>query len=336
MRIVRYLGLRLALLVPTLLGVVVLSFVLVRVLPGDPLAAFVTPSTTSEDIEKIRQRLGLDVSMWEQFTTYVGGLFRGDLGTSIQSGSPITTELSTRFGPTMELVVISVVISLLLALVLGVWSALRANRPEDHVIRVGSLVGTALPEFWLGLILIAVFYKTLHWFPAPSGRVDRGVDLTSITGAEGFDALLAGNLTALSSALAHLVLPVATIVIGISASLMRHVRASAIEILASPTWRTAQAHGVRRGALLRGYLLRGTAARLPTLVAIVLGNVLGGVVLVEYVFSWQGMGQWLLRGLLYRDYPVIQAGVLISAVVFAVAYLVADLVQALLDPRVKL
>jgi len=117
---------------------------------------------------------------------------------------------------------------------------------------------------------------------------------------------------------------------------MRNVRAAALDILASPPWRTARAHGVRGGTLLRGYLLRGTIARIPTLAAIVLGNVLGGVVLVEFVFSWQGMGQWLLRGLLYRDYPVIQAGVMIMAVVFAVAYLIADLVHALLDPRVRL
>lgn len=336
MRISRYLGLRLVLLLPTLLGVVVLSFVLVRVLPGDPLAAFVTPSTTAEDIERIRARLGLDVPVWEQFVDYIGGLLRGDLGTSIQSGVPISTELSTRFWPTMELVIVSVTLALVLSVILGVWSALRVNRPEDHAFRVGSLVGTALPEFWLGLVLIAVFYKALHWVPAPSGRLDRDVSVTPITGAEGIDALLTGNLPALGSAIAHLALPVLTIVIGISASLMRHVRASALEILASPTWRTAQAHGVPRGALLRGYLLRGTLARLPTLVAIVLGNVLGGVVLVEFVFSWQGMGQWLLRGLLYRDYPVIQAGVMISALVFAVAYLVADLVHALLDPRVRL
>lgn len=336
MRIARYLGLRLALVVPVLLGVVILAFVLVRVLPGDPLAAFVTPSTTADDIEKIRHRLGLDVPMWQQFLGYMGGLLVGDLGTSIQSGVPITTELSTRFWPTMELVIVAVAVALVLAVVIGVWSALRVNRPEDQVFRIGSLIGTALPEFWLGLVLIVVGYKTLHWFPAPNGRLDRGLSVTSITGAEGFDALLTGNLPALGSAIGHLALPVATIVIGISASLMRNVRAASLEILASPAWRTAQAHGLRGGALLGGYLLRGTVARLPTLAAIVLGNVLGGVVLVEYVFSWQGMGQWLLRGLLYRDYPVIQAGVMIVAVVFALAYLVADLVHALLDPRVRL
>jgi peptide/nickel transport system permease protein len=336
MRIARYLGLRIALVVPVLLGVVILTFLLVRVLPGDPVQAFVTPSSTAEDIEAIRQRLGLDVSLWQQFLDYFAGLFTGDLGTSIQSGIPITVELSSRIGPTLELVLLSVAIAVVLSVILGVWSALRVNRPVDQVVRVGSLVGTAMPEFWLGLILIIIGYQQLHWFPGPTGRMDRGIELQTITGAEALDALLTWNLPALGSALSHLALPVLTIVIGVTASLLRSVRAAALEILASTPWQTARAHGVRGGALYYGYLLRGTLSKIPTLVAIVLGNVLGGVVLVEYVFSWQGMGQWLLRGLLFRDYPVVQTGVLVIAVVYAVAYLIADLVHAMLDPRVKL
>jgi peptide/nickel transport system permease protein len=336
MRIVRYLGLRLALVVPVLLGVVVLTFLLVRVLPGDPVQAFVTPSSTAEDIEAIRARLGLDVPLWQQFLDYFAGIFTGDFGTSIQTGIPVATELSTRIGPTLELVFISVGIAVIVSVVLGVWSALRVNRPIDHAARVGSLAGTALPEFWLGLVLIVIGYQQLGWFPGPTGRIDREMSPTTITGAEAVDALLTFNLPALGSALTYLALPVLTIVIGVSASLLRSVRAAALEILAAPPWQTATAHGVRGAALGYGYLMRGTLSRIPTLVAIVLGNVLGGVVLVEYVFSWQGMGQWLLRGLLFRDYPVVQTGVLVIALVYAVAYLVADLVHALLDPRVRL
>lgn len=336
MRLARYLGLRLALVVPVLIGVVVLTFFLVRILPGDPVQAFVTPSSTAEDIEAIRHRLGLDVSIWQQFVDYVAGLVTGDLGTSIQSSVPISVELSSRIGPTFELVFLAVAIAVVVSVVLGVWSALRVNRPLDQTVRVGTLVGTALPEFWLGLVLIVVGYQMLGWFPGPTGRLDRGVNLTTITGAEALDAVLTLNLPALSSALAHLALPVLTIVIGVSASLVRSVRAAALEILAATPWQAARAHGVRGRALYSGYLLRGTLSRIPTLVAIVLGNVLGGVVLVEYVFSWQGMGQWLLRGLLVRDYPVVQTGVLVIALVYAVAYLVADLIHAILDPRVRL
>ena len=336
MRLLRYLGLRLALIVPVLFGVIVLVFLLVRVLPGDPVQAFVTPASTAEDIEAIRARLGLDIPLWQQFLVYLRGLFVGDFGTSIQSGVPVATELATRLAPTLELVFLSVGIALVISIVVGVWSAMRVNQPLDHVSRVASLVGTALPEFWLGLVLIVIGYQKLHWFPAPSGRLDRSIELAPLTGAELFDAMLTLNGPAFASALQHIALPMLTIVIGVSASLMRSVRAAALQIRAAAPWQTAIAHGVRGNALFYGYLMRGTLSRIPTLVAIVLGNVLGGVVLVEYVFAWQGMGQWLLRGLLVRDYPVVQAGVVIIALVYAFAYLVAELIHAALDPRVRL
>lgn len=335
MRLLRFAGLRLLLAVPVVFGVVTVTFVLVRVLPGDPVQAFVSAGSTAKDVEEIRARLGLDTSIWQQYLTYLGGLLRGDLGTSVATGVPISTELSTRIGPTFELVFLGVGVALVISVVLGVWSAMRAHRPLDHVTRVGSLVGTALPEFWLALVLIVIGYQWLGWFPGPGGRVDRGLAPTPLTGAEAVDAALTGNLPAFTSAVAHLVLPVLTIVVGVSAALIRTIRATALEIRAAQPWACAQAHGLTGSTLVRGYLMRGTLARLPTLAALVLGNVLGGVVLVELVFSWQGMGQWLLRGLLTRDYPVVQAGVVISALVFTLAYLAADIVQAALDPRVR-
>lgn len=336
MRLLKYLGVRLALVVPVLFGVIVIAFVLVRVLPGDPVQAFVTQGSSAEDIEAIRARLGLDVSLWQQFLVYLGGLLTGDLGTSLQSGSPITVELATRVAPTLQLVFLAVAVALIISVLLGVWSAMRVNRPIDHASRLGSLVGTALPEFWLGLVLIVIGYQQLNWFPGPTGRIDQSVAPAPLTGAELIDAALTLNGPAFASAFQHIFLPMLTIVVGVSASLLRSVRAAALQIRAAAPWQTATAHGVSGRPLFYGYLLRGTLARIPTLVAIVIGNVLGSVVLVEYVFSWQGMGQWLLRGLLTRDYPVVQAGVVIIALVYAIAYLIADLVQAALDPRVRL
>ncbi|MDR5698341.1 ABC transporter permease [Agromyces aerolatus] len=336
MRLLRYVGIRLLLVIPVLLGVLVLTFLLVRVLPGDPVQAFVTPGMSVEDVERVRERLGLDIPLWQQFLEYFVGVFQGDFGTSIQTNTPIAVELALRVAPTLELALLAVLIALVIAVVLGIWSARRVGNPIDHVSRVGSLAGTALPEFWLGLVLIVVAYQWLHWAPAPSGRVDRDAAPAPITGAELIDAIITGNGPAMASALAHLWLPMLTIIVGASASLLRSVRAAALEILASPAWNTAVAHGVRGRTLSNGYLLRGTLSRLPTLVAIVLGNVLGTVVLVEQVFSWQGMGQWLLRGLMTRDYPVVQAGVLVIALVYAIAYLIADLLHAALDPRVRL
>lgn len=336
MRIARYIAIRIALLIPVMLGVVVFTFFLVRILPGDPVQAFVGPNTSAADIASIRHRLGLDAPLWSQFLTYFGGLFVGNFGTSIQTGASVSGEIATRIGPTMELVILGVALAVVVSIALGLVSAMRVNRPVDQITRVVSLVGTALPEFWLGLILILFGYQTLGWFPGPTGRIDSDFSVTPITGAEGVDALLTGNSPALGSAIAYLVLPVLTIAIGVSASLLRSVRAAAIDIRGAAPWTTARAHGIGGGALVRGYLMRGTLARIPTLAALVLGNVLGSVVLVEYVFSWQGIGQWLLRGLLYRDYPVVQAGVAIIAFIYAVAYLIADIIHAILDPRVRL
>lgn len=336
MRIARYIALRVALVIPVLLGVIVVTFLLVRVLPGDPAQAFVGPNTSEADLEAIRARLGLDAPLWEQFLRYLGGVFVGDFGTSIQTGVPVSVELSTRLAPTLELVFLGVGLAVIIAIVVGIISALRVNSPIDHVSRVGSLIGTAMPEFWLGLILIVIGYQQLGWFPGPSGRIGRGLNPTPITGAEALDALLTANWPAFGSALQYLVLPVLTIAVGVTASLLRSVRSAAIDIRAAAPWATARAHGIGGRALVGGYLIRGTVSRIPTLAALVLGNVLGGVVLVEYVFSWQGMGQWLLRGLLYRDYPVVQAGVVIIALVYAIAYLVADIIHAILDPRVRL
>lgn len=336
MRIARYIAIRIALLIPVMLGVVILTFFLVRILPGDPVQAFVGPTTSAADVEAIRERLGLDAPLWSQFLTYFGGLFVGNLGTSIQTGATVSSEIALRLAPTLELVILGVAVAIIVAIGLGLLSALRVNRPVDQVTRVVSLVGTALPEFWLGLILIVIGYQTLGWFPGPSGRIGSDFSVTPITGAEAVDALITGNFAALGSALTYLALPVLTIAIGVSASLLRSVRAAAIDIRGAAPWATARAHGISGRPLIGGYLMRGTLSRLPTLAALVLGNVLGSVVLVEVVFSWQGLGQWLLRGLLFRDYPVVQAGVAIIALIYAVCYLIADVIHAILDPRVRL
>jgi peptide/nickel transport system permease protein len=222
------------------------------------------------------------------------------------------------------------------AVTLGVWSARRADSAGDHGIRVLALIGNSMPEFWLGLVLILVGYSVLGWFPAPSGRVDPDTDLTPLTGADLLDAALTANGPAFGSALAHLVLPVATLSIVIVAPLLRSVRASALEVLHSEAYTAAAAHGLPERVLRRGYLMRATLVRLPSLAALVFGTAIGSTVLVEYVYSWQGFGQWALRGLLYRDYPVVQASVLLIAAGYVLVFLIADVVHAILDPRVKI
>ncbi|MFI7025430.1 MULTISPECIES: ABC transporter permease [unclassified Micromonospora] len=336
MRILRFVVRRLLQLIPVLLGVVVLTFLIVRVLPGDPVRSILGQNASEADAEAARARFGLDQPLWRQFLDYLGGLVTGDFGTSIQSGGSVGAEMALRIGPTLELVVIAVSIALVVATVLGVWSARRANSVGDHGVRIFALVGNSIPEFWLGLVLVLVGYSMLGWFPAPSGRVDPDTNLTPLTGAGLVDAALTGNGPALASAAAYLALPVLTLVVGVMAPLLRSVRASALEVLNSEAYTAAAAHGLPQRTLLYGYLLRSTLLRLPALAALVFGTAIGSTVLVEYVFSWQGFGQWALRGLLYRDYPVVQASVVVIALCYVLVFLIADVVHAILDPRVRI
>lgn len=335
MRVLRFAAVRLLLLLPVLLGVTIVTFLLVRVLPGDPVRSILGPSANLEDLEAARQRLGLDQPLLDQYLGYLSGALTGDFGTSIQSGVPVGTEMALRIGPTLELVTVGLILAAILAVVGGLYSALNVNRPSDHAIRLTSLVGNSIPDFWLGLVLILFGYAYLGWFPPPSGRVASSADLTPLTGSGLVDSVLTLNGGALLSVMAHIALPAMTIAVVVCASLLRSVRAAALEIQGGEPWLAARAHGIPRNKLRSRYLYRGTFARLPTLAALVFGNLLGSIVLIEYVFSWQGLGQWTLRGLLFRDYPVVQAGVLVIATVYVLAFLVADVVQAALDPRVQ-
>ena len=336
MRLARTIALRLILLIPVLIGVSLLVFAAVRILPGDPALSLVSQTATEADIEAKRQQLGLDRPVWEQYADYMGGLVQGDFGRSIHSGQVISEQLAMRVPATLELIVPAMLLAILLSLAIGIPVARRAGRPADHAARVGALAANAMPEFWLGMVLILVFYAWLGIAPAPSGRIAPGLGIPAVTGFMTIDTLLAGRFDAFLSALKYLALPVITLAIAITAPLLRNVRASAIEILHSDAYQCALAHGLSRGALFRGYLLKGTLARLPTLAALVFGALVGGSVLVEIVFSWQGMGQWAMRGMTQRDYPVIQGFVMLVAAVYVLVFLVADLLHAALDPRVRI
>lgn len=336
MRLLRFTARRLLLLVPVLLGVTLLTFLLVRVLPGDPVRTILGPNATPEDVTAARVRFGLDKPLVAQYWDYLKGLLTGNFGTSIQSGRPVSQEMAHRLGATLELVTIGLGVAIVVAVVLGIACALRPNSLGDHVARVGSLIGNAMPDFWLGLVLILVAYNALHWVPAPTGRVDPAAGLRPLTGADLVDAAITGNGPAFTSAVAHIALPALTLAVVVCASLLRSVRSSALEVRSSTAFTAAMAHGISGRKLIRGYLTRPALVRLPTLAALVFGNLLGSTVLIEYVFSWQGLGQWALNGLQYRDYPVVQAAVFVIALGYVVVFLIADVIHAALDPRVRI
>lgn len=336
MRLVRYAARRLVLMIPVLIGVSIVTFVLIRVLPGDPIRTLLPQTATPDDIAAARARYGLDQPIIVQYRVYLKHLVRGDLGVSFQTGAPVTTELSQRLGPTFELVTCALILALVVGVALGISSALRSGKEWDHTVRIGSLAGAAVSEFWLGLLLILLFYYALGWAPAPNGRIATDIHLTTVTHIDLVDAVVTGNAAALGSVLGHLALPLLTLTVISSAVIVRGVRASALQVIASDGYRCAAAHGLPRRVLTRKYLLRESVVGVPTLAALIYGYLLGGAVLVEYVFSWQGFGQWALHGMLFRDYPIVQAFVLISAAFYVVVFLVADILHALLDPRVRL
>jgi peptide/nickel transport system permease protein len=336
MRLLRYTARRLLFLVPVLLGVSIVTFFLIRVLPGDPIRTLLPQTATEADVQDARARFGLDEPLVVQYGIYMKNLLQGDLGTSFQTGLPVRKELGERLGPTFELVTVALVLALVFGTALGVYSALRAGQASDQIIRFASLFGSAVSEFWLGLLLILVFYYHLGIAPAPSGRLALGVELEPITHVDVVDSILRRNWAALRSALGHLVLPALTLTIVASAPIVRSVRASALQVLASDAYRATVAHGLPARLRVLRYVLREAIVGVPTLAALIYGYLIGGAVLVEYVFSWQGFGQWALNGMLYRDYPIIQAFVLISATVYVLVFLAADVLHAYLDPRVRL
>jgi peptide/nickel transport system permease protein len=336
MRLARYILWRLLLLVPVILAVSILTFAAVRILPGDPVLALLPPTATEEDIANARRRFGIDKPIVEQYADYFRGALHADLGRSISDGRPVIEQIAQRLPATLELVIPAFVIALALSLAVGIASALRAGRLADQTARLTTLAANAMPEFWLGLVLILVFYAWLRVAPPPSGRIAPGFGIPAVTGLMTVDALLGGKPAAFLSALAQMVLPLVTLVIGITAVLLRSVRTAALEIIRSATFQCALAHGLRRRVLLRSYLLKGTAASITTFAALVFGHLLGGSILVETVFSWQGLGQWGMRALLARDYPAIQAFVLMVATGYVLVFLIADVVHAALDPRVRI
>ncbi|WP_306118076.1 MULTISPECIES: ABC transporter permease [unclassified Roseitalea] len=336
MLVAAFIAKRLALLIPVLIGVSIASFFLIRLIPGDPVLLIVPETATDADIAAARERLGLDQPIPVQYLRYLGGLLQGDFGTSITTNRPIATDLAQRLPMTLELITFAMLLALAVSVALGVYAARRLNRLPDMLTRIGAIVGNSLPEFWLGIMLILLFYQILGIAPAPTGRIGSDFAVPTVTGLITVDTLLAGRWDSFVNALSHLALPVVTLAIVISAPMIRSVRASAIEVMQSDSYRCAAAHGLPERKLVNGYLMRQTLGRLPALAALVFGNLIGGSVLIEFVFSWQGLGQWALRGLQVRDYPVIQTFVLVTATAYVLVFLIADIVQAILDPRVRI
>jgi ABC-type dipeptide/oligopeptide/nickel transport system permease component len=328
---------RLGTALPSLIGVVIVTFLLTRALPGDPAAYFAGPAATAEAVEQIREKLGLDRPLVVQFFAYLGDLARGDLGTSLTTGQPVLAEIATRLPASAELTLVGLLLSIVVAVPLGVLAATRPGSWIDHACRMVSTAGVSLPVFFTGLLLVYVFYYLLGWAPAPLGRLDIfAYPPPKVTGFFLVDSLIAGDLESFRAAAAQLVLPALTLGIFSLAPIARMTRASMLAVLASDFVRTARASGLSRRRVIVTYAFRNAMLPVVTTLGMVFSFLLGANVLVEKVFAWPGIGSYAVEALIAGDYAPIQGFVLTMAILYVALNLAIDLLYGVIDPRVRL
>lgn len=332
---VRFLLRRAAATLALMLGVVLFVFVCLRLLPGDPVDLILGGEGTvsAEQVARIRAQYRLDAPLPAQLVTFVGGVLRGDLGTSIVRNEPVTALILERVPATIELALGALVFALAVALPIGILSAVRRRSVLDRVAMSSAFVGTSMPPFWLGIVLIMVFSVRLRWFPV-AGRTAYGLEPPELTGLYLVDALLAGDPAALGAALHHLVLPAVTLGAVMAALAARVMRSSMIEALHQDYVRTARAKGAREWAVVVRHAVRNAVIPTVTLVGLELGVLLGGNMIVETVFEWPGIGRLAVDAIFARDYPLVQGIVMVYALTFALCGLLVDVACTLLNPRI--
>ncbi len=331
----RLIGKRLVGAIPSVIGVLIVTFLLTRALPGDPAVFFAGPAATQQAIEEVRKSLGLDKSLPEQFIVYLKDLARGHLGNSVATGQPVLTEIRTRLPASLELTLYGLLVSVLIAVPLGVLAATRPGSWIDHACRVVTTAGVSLPAFFTGLLLVYVLYYLLGWAPAPLGRLDIFFSAPSnITGFYTIDALIEGNLETFRAACAQLLLPVTALAIFTLAPLARMTRAAMLEVLNSDFIRTARASGLPKHKIVYGYAFRNAMLPVVTTLGMVFSFLLGANVLVEKVFSWPGIGTFAIEALVASDYAPIQGFVLTMALLYVGLNLAIDILYIVIDPRV--
>ena len=328
-------GRRLAQAIPSIIGIIVVTFLLTRALPGDPAVYFAGPAADEKSIAEIRAALGLDKSLFEQFWLYLGDLARGDLGVSISTGRPVLEELATRLPASLELTLVALIFAIGTALPLGILAATRPNSWIDHLCRVLVTAGVSLPVFFTGLFFVYTFYFLLDVVPSPLGRLDIFyIAPDHVTGFYLIDSLIAGDLDTFGASFAQIVLPAITMGVFVLAPLARMTRASMLQALGSDYIRTAQASGLSRGKVLFSYAFRNALLPILTTLGMVFSFMLGANVLVEKVFAWPGIGSYAVNALVVSDFAAVQGFVLSMAILFVLVNLAIDVLYTIVDPRV--
>jgi peptide/nickel transport system permease protein len=329
-----YVARRLLETLPVLLGVSVVVFLILRLIPGDPAIVLLGERATPQSVQRLREQLGLNQSWPVQYGRFVQGVLRGDLGSSVRTNRPVLEEARARFPATVELTVAALLLACLFGVGAGIVSALFRGSLADHGSRLLSLAGVSIPIFWLGLVLIWVFAVQLRWLP-PDGRLGAEVRYTPVTNFVLLDAALLRRPDLAADALRHLVLPALALCTVPMAIIARMTRSSMLEVLQADYVRTARAKGLRERSVTWGHAFKNASLPIVTVVGLQVGILLSGAILTETIFAWPGVGRWIYESILNRDYPVVQGMALLLATVFVVVNLGVDVLYAALDPRIK-
>jgi len=331
----RFVVRRLLLLIPILIGLSILVFLWIRALPGSPATALLGERATTEAIEAINERYGLNDPIWEQYWTYVRSLLEFDFGDSVTSRRPVTDEFLERFPATIELALAAMFFSILVGIPLGFLAAKRYGGALDHFSLFASLLGISIPIFVLAIILKYIFAVRLGWLPTV-GRISVLIDLEHPTNFYILDAIITRNWEALWDAIKHLILPAIALGTIPLAIITRITRAAVLDVQNEDYVRTARAKGVAPRTVDGRHILRNAMLPIATIMGLQMGLLLSGAVLTETVFAWPGIGTWLVGAIEARDYAVLQGGILFIAIVFVIVNLVVDVSYGLLNPRIRL
>jgi dipeptide transport system permease protein len=332
---IRFLLHRLLLIVPTFIGITILAFAFVRVLPGDPVLLIAGERGVSpERYQMLLEQFGYNRPIWEQYWNYLSGIFQGDFGTSVSTKRPVIRDFLTLFPATVELSFFAISFAVLLGIPAGIIAAVKRGSWIDQTLMGTALVGYSMPIFWLGLLLIIFFSGTLGWTPV-SGRIDLLYFFPAVTGFMTIDSLLSGQPGAFTSAIRHLILPTVTLGTIPLAIIARQTRSAMLEVLGDDYVRTARAKGLAPSQVVGVHALRNALIPVVTTIGLQVGVMMAGAILTETIFSWPGIGKWMVDAISRRDYPVVQAGLLLIAVIIMAVNLIVDVLYGLINPRIR-
>jgi dipeptide transport system permease protein len=326
---------RAVLVIPTFLGITLLVFLLIHLIPGNVVEAI----SGERGMDPVRyaqmmKEFGLDQPLYVQYFSYLGQVFHGNLGVSVTTHESVLTEFRTLFPATLELATCAMLLALLIGVPAGILAAIKRNTFLDYSVMGASLTGYSMPVFWWALLLILLFSVTLGWTPV-SGRIDLMFDIPPVTGFMLIDSLLAGDTGAFKSALSHLILPMIALGTIPLAVIARMTRSAMLEVLREDYVRTARAKGLSRWRVIGIHALRNALIPVVTVIGLQVGTLLAGAILTETIFSWPGIGKWLVGAIQRRDYPVVQGGILLSATIIIIVNLVIDLLYGVINPRIR-